>query len=138
MVLLWGKQGQTSPRGPEHLRDTNNVIHQLREAPAIHKHLCLFSGLCKIHRSVLCWKTETSKGVNQCQRNKDQVTSLPQKQSFVIRTGLFCFARQRRHAHAVLFQTPSLSSVPTASIFHMQQINFTFSAGISSRDQPTS
>lgn len=94
--------------------------------------------LRKIHRSVLCCKGETGKGVNRCERSKDQVTSLPQKQSFVKRTGLFCFARQRRHTHAVLFQTPSLSSVPTASIFHMQQINFTFSADISSRDQPTS
>lgn len=96
--------------------------------------LCLYVR----HTEVFCAGRETSKRVNQCERNKDQVTSLAQKQSFVNRTGLFCFARQRRHTHAVPFQTPSLSSVPTASIFHMQQINFTFSAGISSRDQPTS
>lgn len=90
------------------------------------------------YTEVFCAGRETSKRVNQCERNKDQVTSLAQKPSFMKRTGLFCFARQRRHTHAVLFQTPSLSSVPTASIFHMQQINFTFSAGFSSRDQPTS
>lgn len=67
--------------------------------------------------------------------DRDPVISLAQKQPFVNKIGLFCLARQRKHIRAILLQTPSLSSVPTASIFHMQQINFTFAAGIPFRDQ---
>lgn len=49
--------------------------------------------LRKIHRSVLCCKGETGKGVNRCERSKDQVTSLPQKQFFVKRTGLILLCK---------------------------------------------
>lgn len=77
------------------------------------------------------------KGESERKRNKKQITSLTLETAFCEYKGSILPGEMQEYIHAVLFVTP-LSSVPTASIFHMQQINFTFSAGFPFRDQPTS